>query len=196
MSDTLPRITHINVGEGAKAEVIVQPEAEEFQYMKTKGSGDSAYPLTVFCPKCSTTHEFNEKTGSWRQKWLVEPTDLFFTIRYEWEGGEAYAVCERCGLDLREEFVHGSEREQKEKVEEIHSISVQGVVYRDGGFLIPLEAYKKSIRAGMKWKCDILASVSGQNYRIRWPDYSNVENIESKDGFIHINRKWWKNRHH
>lgn len=196
MKDTLPRITHINVGEGARAETVFEPTTEEFHYTKMKGSGDCTYPQTLFCPKCSTTHEFNAKAGSWRQKWLVEPTDLFFTIKYERVGEEVYAVCEKCGFDLREEFIHGSEREAKEVVEKIHSISVQGVVYRDGGFAVPLEAYKKSIREGMKWKCDILASVSGQNYGIAWSDYSNVENIESKDGYIHINRKWWRNRQH
>ena len=196
MEDTSVDITTINVGEGAKGGKLIDLEVEETHYMKSKGSGDCAYPLMIFCHKCSSTQEYNIKAGGWREKWLVEPQDLVFTVGYDTdEDGELYAKCFKCNFDLRNDYNPEDANNNKQNEASIHHISIAGVKYEDSSFVIPLETYKKSIREGISWKPDILTSISGQTYRITWSNYSNTENLVSKSGKIYINRKHWKNRH-
>ena len=54
MSDTpLGIAITIPFGFGAKALDVFEPTPEVLTYSKMKGSGESVYSLTVFCPKCS-----------------------------------------------------------------------------------------------------------------------------------------------
>tara|TARA_R110002020_G_scaffold399352_8_gene609241 strand:- start:6746 stop:7339 length:594 start_codon:yes stop_codon:yes gene_type:complete len=196
MEDTPIEITHLSIGEGAKGNnKIVNVEYEQF-YIKQKGSGESAYPTTLFCPKCSDTHEFNAKFGEWREKWNVNHKDLYFTIKYDYdENGDLFAICDKCGFDLREDYIYGSDDSKKELEPQIHTISIMEAKYQDNAVCIGLSTYKKVIKEGINWKSDIIVSISGSKYRIKFQDFSNPANIVSKGDLIYIKWKCFRNHH-
>lgn len=195
MKDTPIEITHINVGEGAKGNNIIEPTVEDLHYTKAKGSGDSTYPMTLFCPKCSDTHEFNSRFGEWREKWLVDAKDLYFTVKYEVdEDGRLFAKCEKCDFDLRDDYIYGEDNLKDEKEVQIHNISIMGASYKDNSVCIPLDSYKRAVKEGIAWKSDIIVSISGSKYRIMFIDFTNPENIVSKGDFIYIKWKCVRNR--
>ncbi len=185
----------IPFGKGAKTVEIYDCPEIELTYSKLKGSGDCWYPLTVYCPKCSNTHEFSSRGNEWKSKWLIEEMDYSFTVEYGIDDeGETFAQCSKCGFDLREEYIYGSQDESKEDDynNDFHQVSLLGVSYADGCFVIPLESFKEAIREGYKRKATLFATVGSLSYKIAWEAYSNPDNIISKDKCVFLRKNLWK----
>jgi len=185
-------ITTIKVGEGAKGEVIYFPDAEVLTYRKEKGSGTCYYPLTVYCPKCSRTHEYNPKFKEWRPRWLIDKEDYYFNISYAKDlGGEIYPRCNKCGFDLRKDYQYGHQEEVEKVIKEEYHISISSAKYENGFFVLPLESFKKGVREAYSKKANLLISINNSTYKLGWKVYSNPDNIISKDNHIYLRRTLW-----
>jgi hypothetical protein len=184
----------IPFGFGAKALDVFEPTPEVLTYSKMKGSGESVYSLTVFCPKCSDTHEYNNRAHEWRPKWLIEERDYSFQVVYSVDSeGITFAQCSKCEFDLRDEYIYGSiDDEITSKNEDIHQVSITGVYYGEGCFVMPLESFKKAIREGFKRKATLYATIGLMSYKIAWEVYSQPDNIISKDGCVFLRKNLWK----
>lgn len=185
----------IPFGLGAKTVEVFELPDEVLTYSKGKGSGDCWYPLTVFCPKCSNTHEFSSKGNQWKEKWLIEEMDYTFSVQYaKDEDGEIFAECSKCGFDLRKEYIYGANEEKNDLPQEIEmgQISLLGVSYQDGCFVVPLENFKEAIKEGYTRKATMYAHVGSLSYKIGWAEYSNPDNIISKDRMIFLRKNLWK----
>ena len=183
----------IPFAKGAKTVEVFDLESEIFTYSKQKGSGECSYSLTVFCPKCSDTHEYNSKGHVWKSKWIIEDKDYSFQVVYsEDEDGETFAKCSKCDFDLRDEYIYGSVDEKPTPVGDLHQVSITGVSYADGCFVMPLDSFKKAIMEGYKRKATLFATVGSMSYKIHWQAYSNPDNIVSKDGKVFLRKNVWK----
>jgi len=193
LEDTLPKaITTIKIGEGAKGNDIIHPDSQPMTYSKEKGSGVCFYPLTVFCPKCSRTHEYNAKFKEWRQKWLINEDDFSFTVDYSFDDdGERYPLCSKCGFDLRTDFIYGVNNDVKTKEFQEHNFSLSTTKYENGFFVISLNEFKGVVREAYKRRGNLLTSINSSSYKLGWDVYSNPSNIISKDGNVYLRRTLW-----
>ena len=191
----LGKAIDIPFGMGAKTVEVYELPKEVITYSKGKGSGDCWYPLTVFCPKCSNTHEFSSKGNEWKEKWLIEEMDYTFSVQYRKDDdGETFAECSKCGFDLREDYIYGSNEEEEKPPQEVEigQISLLGVSYEEGCFVVSLENFKNAIKEGFSRKATMYAHVGSLSYKIAWEAYSDPDNIISKDNRIFLRKNLWK----
>jgi hypothetical protein len=189
---TQPPHTTLKVGEGAKGGKVYTPPCEMLTYSKEKGSGVCYYPLTVFCPKCSRTHEYNSKFREWRQKWIIEEDDYSFTIIYALdESGETYPKCSKCDFDLRKDYVYGVQEPEAKIIKEEYNVSVFSAAYDNGFFIISLDEFKRGVREAYTKKGNLLITINNSTYKLDWSVYSNPQNIISKDGKVFFKRTLW-----
>ena len=180
---------------------IVEP-LEDTQYTEyTYRSGNSTIKCSVpYCPNCSTNREKDTRQGGYREKWTVKQEDYETALVYKEDESGFYAVCSKCGHDVRN---HESKHDSyisiflDEKTEDgppLPEVWLNDVVYQEGFFIIPYSEYERVRQQGTKDGGQILptAKIDDSRYLISWDDYLTKMRAVPNVSIVGIPRIYWK----
>lgn len=147
----------------------------------TYRNGNSTWKATtIFCPTCSKVREKDSANGGFKDKWVVNKEDYFFTLRYaQDQEGKTYAECSKCGTDLRfhipefDTYVSIILRSDDDDGPPLPTMMFTDTQYEQGFFFFPASEHERIRNLGTQEQGRILPATEyeGQRYAVTWNDF-------------------------
>ena len=188
------------MGEKLSGYGFVEPLPDEIFHEHTYRSGNSTTKCVApYCPNCSKNREKDTRQGGYREKWTTKTQDYHTSLIYKEDETGFYAVCSKCGHDVRNHEPKHDSYVVEEIAETIEEITlplemIEGVVYKEGFLIAPFTEYERIRKIGTSNGGQIIPStiIEGNQYYISWENYLTKMRSIPNVSVVGIPRIYWK----
>lgn len=177
-----------------------EKENDNFRTITYKNGNSTIKCDTIYCPNCSKNREKDTRQGGYREKWTTVQDDYKLTLVYKEDETGFYAVCEKCGHDVRNhEVKHDTYislllNENDKNSAPLPCEPLNNVVYKQGFFIIPYKEYERVREIGTANSGQILPTVEidDSRYIVSWDNYLTKMRSIPNISVVGIPRTYWK----